>query len=458
MPDLDALSREELYALIRAQAAQIRHLAAQVADLTARVQAAEERAAQAEQKAKAPRTKANVPVREDRGPRQARAQGAARRRDVATHTVTHAADTCPDCGHALTGGSEHRRRQVIDLPVTPATITDHIILARWCGVCAKRVLPALTPADFGVVGHHRVGLRLMSTIATLAITHRLPLAQIQAHLADQYALTLSVGELAAILQTVAALGTAERDRLLAAIRQSPVVHGDETGWREAGQHGWLWLLRTGDTCVITHDASRGGAVPRALLGEDFPGVLVTDFYAAYGTVICRRQRCWVHLLRDLDALQAAHPADVGVRRWVRQVRALYAAARQIVARPGYADRPEAARIAVRQRCEAMALRLAAPHLDRDVPQRVLAKRLRDFQTELFVFVEDPAVPAHNNDAERAFRPAVIARKISGGTRSAHGSTTRATLMSLLTTCRLRDLSPRAALTRLLLGQSMFATA
>ena len=34
----------------------------------------------------------------------------------------------------------------------------------------------------------------------------------------------------------------------------------------------------------------------------------------------------------------------------------------------------------------------------------------------FVFVEDPRVPSDNNGAERSLRPAVIARKVCGGTK------------------------------------------
>ena len=44
-----------------------------------------------------------------------------------------------------------------------------------------------------------------------------------------------------------------------------------------------------------------------------------------------------------------------------------------------------------------------------------------------------AVSATNNLAERSLRPSLIARKISGGTRSPKGSATRMELMSLLGT-------------------------
>lgn len=430
----------------------------QVTTLTQQLQDAEARATRAEKRAKPPVIKASTPPRPADRPRTRRAHGAARRCEPAAQVVTHAAPTCPDCGQPRTGGWEHRRRQVIDLPATPVVVTDHVILARHCGVCRKRVLPPVTPAELGVVGQQRVGVRLTSLIANLAIVCRLPVHLIQQYLQTHHALSLSQGEIVDLLHTVAAQGAAERTALLETIQASPVVHGDETGWREAGQNGYLWLLRTPDTCVVEYRASRGSAIPMELLGEECAGVLVTDFYAAYNAVACRHQRCWVHRLRDVEELVRAHPEEADVRRWARRVRALYRYARQVVRQPGYAAWPEAERTAWRQRCEQAALLLATPYLAGEPPQRIWARRLQQCVTELFVFVEDPRVPSENNAAERAFRPIVVARKISGGTRSADGSAPRMTLHSLLTTCRLRCLNPFDALLRLRLGQPMFQTA
>ena len=69
----------------------------------------------------------------------------------------------------------------------------------------------------------------------------------------------------------------------------------------------------------------------------------------------------------------------------------------------------------------------------DAPQRLLAQRIIKHRHELFVFLSDPAVPATNNLAERSLRPAVVARKLSWGTRSAKGSDTKMGLMSLFGT-------------------------
>ena len=80
---------------------------------------------------------------------------------------------------------------------------------------------------------------------------------------------------------------------------------------------------------------------------------------------------------------------------------------------------------------------------------MLCARIDRYQAELFTFVADPAVPPTNNAAERALRPLVVARKISGGTRSARGSATRMVLQSLVATWELRGLDPVAEFVALL---------
>ena len=64
--------------------------------------------------------------------------------------------------------------------------------------------------------------------------------------------------------------------------------------------------------------------------------------------------------------------------------------------------------------------ICKPHLGSDAPMSVLCQRVERFLPELFTFVADPLVSADNNAAERSLRPAVVSRKISGGTRSPEG--------------------------------------
>ena len=73
---------------------------------------------------------------------------------------------------------------------------------------------------------------------------------------------------------------------------------DETGWREGGKRGWLWVAATACVTVFLVRLSRARAVLADLIPGS-PGVLTTDRYPAYDHLpVARRQVCWAHLRRD----------------------------------------------------------------------------------------------------------------------------------------------------------------
>ncbi len=226
-----------------------------------------------------------------------------------------------------------------------------------------------------------------------------------------------------------------------------MVHADETSWRENGQNGYAWLLATpeGERYVEYHH-SRAGAVAKALLGEDFHGVLVSDFYGGYNdTPGGRHQRCWVHLLRDARALRDAHAEDL--RFQGRETRAWAAT----LLRVGQRVRRAARRAASAEQRQLQFQRFLGAIQDlgfqftmtQEHPCKALAWRLRRFGEELLTCVAQSGVPPDNNFAERAIRPLVVTRKISGGTRSPTGSTTHMRLYSLAATWSAQGHSPLA---------------
>ena len=80
------------------------------------------------------------------GPRKERRHGFARPRMPPTHRVEHVMENCPDCGAHLSGGFT---REVIELPVVPVQVTEHVYIARTCPACRRRCTP---PAELdGVV-------------------------------------------------------------------------------------------------------------------------------------------------------------------------------------------------------------------------------------------------------------------------------------------------------------------
>jgi transposase len=245
--------------------------------------------------------RANAPTDRPVAPRRKRAprHNAGRRREEPTQIVYHAEEHCPDCGYLLRGQSVARSRQIIDLPEpAPVEVTEHRLLKRHCPACDRWWTPHV---DFGgqVLGQGRFGVRLVSVIAYLRQSARLPLRTIQHLLATLHGLRLSRGALGDLLQRVQQATRPAQEGLLEQARASPIVHMDETGWRENGQNGYVWGLVTAGpqpVCYYAYDRSRAGAAAATLLA-DFSGHLVTDYYGAYNHLGCQHQRCWVHTIR-----------------------------------------------------------------------------------------------------------------------------------------------------------------
>ncbi len=270
--------------------------------------------------------KANTPPRPPT-PRRKRdpTHNRARRLELPTRIEQHTLDRCPDCQGRLRGGTLARRRQVIDLPEPPPIeVVEHQVIKRWCSWCRRWQAPALD-LHGQVLGQGRLGVRIASLVAYLRTTLRLPIRQIHTYLQTLHSLTVSVGELAALLQRVSQATRPAVDGLKAQARASPILHADETGWRQGGQNGYVWTLSTPGAEAVRYyeyDRSRAGSVATRLIGKGYRGYLVSDFYAGYNALPGPHQRCWVHLLRDLHALKVQPGQDVRVRQWAVQVDAV----------------------------------------------------------------------------------------------------------------------------------------
>jgi len=181
--DLSTASREALLAIIAEQETTIAQLEQRVATLEASLNSRG-----------SPGMPGNKPGSRQGAPRKAtrkrRAQGFARMRMAPTQQVEHALEVCPDCGTQLSGGWVQRSREVIEVPVVAAQVTEHLVIARVCPVCDRRCVPKLSLSGL-VVGKQRLGVNLVSLIVTLREVGRLPMRTIQWYLQTVHQLHLN---------------------------------------------------------------------------------------------------------------------------------------------------------------------------------------------------------------------------------------------------------------------------
>ena len=386
-------------------------------------------------------------------PRKQRRHGFARRRMTPTHRVEHVVESCPDCGTHLTGGWVQRTREVIELPVVPVQVTEHVCIARTCPACRRRCIPP-AQLDGVALGRQRLGVNLISRIATLREEGRLPIRSIQWYLCTVHQLRLSVGAIVSAIHQTAQQAQPAVAAILDRIRASPVVHADETGWRQNGNNGYVWTFSTPTeryflrTLLSAAGSGQGGGGRSA------------------GRVILRStgQR----LLRRLPPLRWPQATVLGppVAGYPRPGGALPQGHRagpvgrgspsalcrgQVYVEARSFTHPQAQRRRTAQLAwERQLLVIGQPFLaDPLALQGRLCRRIERHIKELFGFVAEPDVPSDNNPAERSLRHVVISRKISGGTRSERGTESKMTLASIFGTWRARGLNPLAACRQLL---------
>jgi len=389
--------------------------------------------------------------------RKKRLNSFVRLKDTPTNTIFHSHEKCPNCDGYLGKPSVCYSRQIIDIPIIPATITEHVIFKRYCVSCKKRFYPKPNLSS-SVVGSHRIGINLMALISTMKEELRLPIEKIKNHLQVFYHLNISEGEIVKIAHKVATFGKSQYEEIKTNVLKSNVIHADETGGRENGKNGYFWNFSNTTHQLLLYRHSRGSKVVREVLGKDgenFEGVLNTDFYAAYNEYAGFHQRCWVHYLRDIKNLKNEYPKDKLLKKWSKDIHQIYERAKQYTGPPD--NIPIGLKETMREEKEILFKKqltdICNPYLGKQTVFSTLNARALKYISELFTFVRFPNILSDNNLAERSLRHLVVSRKISGGTRSKKGSETKSILASLFGTWRLQNLNPFEQTRNLLLQAS-----
>ena len=212
-------------------------------------------------------------------------------------TVEHIADCCPDCGGELKRRSSKRKRIIEDIPETASVETvEHVIHRDFCPACDKIVEPVVAEAlPKSSIGN---GIVILSAWLHYALGNTISqiLSVFNFHLQFQ----ISAGGLVQMWHRLSDIFLAWYEEIVEDIQNAGVLHGDETGWRVNGKTHWLWCFTSKTATIFTIERSRGKPVVLKFIKEYFDGVLVSDFWYAYNVLNCAKQKCLVHLLRELE--------------------------------------------------------------------------------------------------------------------------------------------------------------
>lgn len=437
---ITSLSRDALLALVA-------ELQRQIAALTARneaLQAEIDRLKRGEQRQAAPFSK-GTHVLKPNPPGRKPGSGTFRSREAPVPEqiteppvdVKVTLDACPACGGRL----EEERVDFAyrtDIPASPRPkVTQYRVWVCRCTSCGTRVRgrhPDVAPDQVGATAH-RMGDRVMAAAHALHYGVGIPVRKVPVVLETLTGVKLTQGAITqdALRRAQEAVGPVY-EQLRASVQETSIVHTDDTGWRIGGEAAYLMAFETDQATVYQIRNHHRNEEVREVIPSDYDGVMVTDRGRSYDAQEfdgVNQQKCLAHILRsisDVVETKTGRARDFGGR-----LKTLLQEAMQVWReyRDGKVTDFEA---------HARRLQEAITHHLRDRPmkdpdnQRLLNEIGRHHDRgSLLRFLEDPRIEPTNNRAERALRPAVIARKVSQCSKNAPGAHAFAAFTSVVRT-------------------------
>jgi transposase len=423
-------SREELLAVIEAQARTIETLTARIAVQDQRIAELERQLARNSRNSSQPPSADGPAVSPSRAARrrngrlpgkQPGAGGAALlQTSTPDEVIDHLPVACGGCGSdladAIAAGAV--RRQVHDIPTIASTVVEHRLHRLRCGCGATTT--AVAPAGVGAPACYGPNLRALAVY--LLVFQHVPVARTQALISDLTGARPSTGWISSVLSTVADVLVDVEKLIKSLIVAAHVIHIDETTSNINGARWWLHVAGTDKLTAYHLHPSRGRtAVTEFGVLPAFEGTVVHDALSVYDAYPqARHALCGAHLARELVAAAEADPDQDWPAQALRALHGLNTAAHQARDQHLPAIPPEIADPLLDSWRHALLVGLAehrrAPGR-RQSKTRNLLERLRDRDAQVLLFARDLSVPFTNNQAERDVRPTKTQLKISGCHRS-----------------------------------------
>jgi hypothetical protein len=214
-----------------------------------------------------------------------------------------------------------------------------------------------------------------------------------------------------------------------------LIHADETKVNLKGGIGYVWAFSNIEEVVYLYAPTREGGWVVDLLKE-FKGVLVSDFYSAYDSLPCAKQKCLIHLIRDMNDDLLENPFNDEIRSLACAFAAIVKPIIETVDRFGLKSR-------FLRKHKKDVERFFKSLLRQTYQTGIVGKwrtRLLKNQMQLFTFLDYDDIPWNNNNAEHAVKAFVMLRRDLVGNSTERGIRDYLILLSVCETCRIRGLS------------------
>lgn len=353
------------------------------------------------------------------------------------HQETLQPQQCPVCGGEVerVENAPVIRQQIAELVNKPIEVWEYERPQYRCPRCGWQGYASL---PLGCREDFSYGALLSSLVGWLGYGGHLSWAKQRYLIETIFGIPLSQGSLAKMHQWFCQSLYPSYEQWWQWIQQPGVRCVDETSYRLDGVNYWMWVATSATVCVMFLAPTRSSKEVESLLGKDFEGILSSDCWSAYNPQpAALKQKCLAHIGRELEALSQSNL--VGNQTFAHQVLPIFQSARQAYNDYHLGKLTQAQLQTHRLIVEAQLATVLEhpPEGGWPTDAQALANRFNRYWSDWFTFLSHPHVKPDNNDAERALRPVVIHRKVSGGARSAWGGQLVAMMFSFLETMRLQ---------------------
>lgn len=349
----------------------------------------------------------------------------------------HKLDKCPICGEPVSDTQEVRERIIEDIEQPKTKNTKHLIHRCYCKKCDKIVEPEIVEA----LPNARFGLRLMMLVLILKLDSRIPSNKIVSLLSSVFEIKISDGEIYGILRQLSETFGNYYEELVIKIKEALVKNIDETSWRINGKNNWLWIFINKEVALYVVRKQRSSKIPIEILENQEGKVIIEDRFSAYNELArvsgCKQQICWAHLLRNSKDLSEHYQEAKYIHKRMKYIH------RNAIKLNHKASEEEKEKL-----LHWMDLIASRSYKSTEV-YKFVKSVCRYHRDNLFRFADNPEIESTNNRAESGLRPAVVIRKISGGSRSKDGAEVTAKLLSILQTIKIQTSNPYQGLLNLL---------
>jgi predicted RecB family nuclease len=308
----------------------------------------------------------------------------------------------------------------------------YISYIKYCPICKNYCCP---PSFQGTLYPFSFGHGFKSWVVYQRLVLRLPYRLIIHQVKDLFNESISKASIGNFLDYFSKYYVETEVALIQKILDSPFVHADETQISIRGVNQYVWVFTDGNHVVFKLTQTRESKIVHEILSK-YSGVLVSDFYGGYDSVDCKQQKCWVHLIRDMNDDLWKTPFDTEFESFIAAVRNLILPILETVEKYGLKKRNL-------NKFKKSVEHFYSRNITNQVYQSELVikyqKRFERYKQSLFIFLEQDGIPWHNNTAENAIRHLAVQRKISGSFFEA-GATAYLVLLGIMQTCKFQGKS------------------